>query len=59
MRIAINQTVQCHDQNVYTIVKTDKRNAYGHMPDSASQRLFKLNGQYAGGDRTKNVARVL
>lgn len=59
MLLKTNNTVQCYDQNVYHIVGVKGRYAYGHMPDSSSQRLFKLNGQYAGGDRTKNVVRIL
>lgn len=59
MNIKTNDIVQCNDQNVYRIVGRKGRMFAGHMPDSASQRLFKSNGQYAGGDRMKNVAKVI
>lgn len=60
MRINPGDTVQCYDESVYDISHPVDGGKYvaGVKPDG-SQRLFKPNGQYAGADRSKNVARVL
>lgn len=60
--LAINpgDTVQCHDQKVYDVSHAiDNGHYLVAVSPSGSGRLFKPNGQYAGGDRTKNVARVI
>lgn len=64
IKLSRNSMVECHDGNSYRIMEIKGRYAHGlgvavdHRPNS-NQRLFKLNGQYAGADRSKNVAKVL
>lgn len=57
MRIKTGMSVKCYDQNEYNITRTTANWAFGRN-DNGNQRLFKLNGQYAGADRTKNVSKV-
>lgn len=60
MKLIPSDTVECHDGNVYDISHRTKDNyLVGVTAKSNTQRLFKPNGQYAGGDRTKNVSKVL
>lgn len=60
MRLVKNNVVECHDGNTYAIgERTNDNYVMGKDPTTGNQRLFKPNGHYAGGDKAKNVARVL
>lgn len=51
--------VQCHDGNSYDLSHRTSDNYIVGVHANGSQRLFKPDGQYAGSDKAKNVARVL
>lgn len=51
--------VVCHDGNAYDISHRTPDNYIVGVSPSGSQRLFKPDGQYAGSDKAKNVAKVL
>lgn len=60
MRINPGDTVQCFDNKVLDIShRTEDKRYLVAVNPAGDQRLFKPNGQYAGADRTKNVAKVL
>jgi hypothetical protein len=60
VKLIPSDTVQCHDGNVYDIShRTSENYLVGLTGKSATQRLFKPDGSYAGSDKAKNVSKVL